>query len=306
MSLDDQSLDRLIRASQKGGADAPVPTLSESVIRRYLLGTANPAERHQVREALEHSADLRRKVLEYAEAVDHAVASEHLIPTAGREASPLPLPDWVEAQVSVSGGHSAVHERPAPSESGWSRMWGRWQMPILAPLAIAALIVILLVARAPQQRRSEGSWAVVTPVVPAEELIAMSTRSNSPGEKSSSGSERDAAVAAFRTALRFDDGEFVYQPPAGLEPADSSRIQTVTLTNPAGVEIATAGMSIPNTAPIHIWVLSLPNRVLRKTEYDPGSRTLVWNPEWGRRGCLTCVYEHDSKFHATAVRYFAF
>lgn len=306
MSLDDQSLDRLIRAAQTDGTDAPASVPSESVIRRYLLGTASPGERHQVREALERSANLRREVLEYAEAVDHAVVSEPLITTAGLEASRLPLPDWVAVQTTVIGGHPAVHEQAAASKSGWSRMWEQLHMPILAPLAIAALLVLLLVARAPQQRQSPGAWVVVTPAVPAEELIAMSTRSNSPGGQPSSGNERDAAVAAFRTALRFDDGEFVYQPTTGLEPTDSSRILLVTLADSVGVDIAKVEMIIPITARINIWILSLPNRTLRKTEYHSGSRTLAWNPEWGRRGCLTCVYERDSKFHATAVQYFEF
>jgi len=265
--MSDDHLEDLIAAAGKAEPSDFVPPAND-VVQRYVLGTASPSERKQVREALERSSTFRRSILEMAEDVDRASA------------------------LGISTSYSGQPLSRLDRISRWSQRILR--VPVLLPVAAVILLLMIGVWRSD---RPVGLWELVEERLDKEELISLVTRS--PGQSSKSyTTARDAAVAEFRSMLKWEDGEFMFPSlPYQQEKSSDGTLITLRLIAEEKFVIGEWTRAVPDSEPT-IWLLALPSRDLRRIPEAHGVIDAIWNPGWGLRGCVTWTYKLGNEYYA--------
>lgn len=324
---EDAFLNKLIRASREPG-EAKFIRPDEEAIAAYLMGTATPAQESAVKAALMSSAEFRREILGMAEDID--ALSSASAQEIEKQAEMIRPPSYREflakrGQGVQSGG---------ASDTLWTRLT-RWRIPQLyAPLAVAAVIVVLIVVQTgvftvarkpaePQVPPSEvvtpastqvtelAQWLLMDQDIDQGLLISNVTRGATiSAAQAAYGTAQEAAMAVFRSVVTYDNGVFRPDPAAKITPpASPYRTASLILAAGAGGEIRYISAAVPigrsedtGLRP-EAWVLTLPARDLYKIEMQDDTTMVQWTPAMGDTACITFIYPEGKRYKAVGFEW---
>jgi len=244
---DKDKLLELIRlaSAESDNADRP----SDEALVAFLQGTANDAEKVEVREAVAGSSTFRkefRSILRDMEAIE-----------AGRSVVDLQLPDQVPSNIQQD-----VLSFYEP-DGRWS--WFK-ESPIIrlyAPVAVAASILFFAITSLIPPSMPE--WQLVRSEIEKAELISVQTRSLHDLEFATA---EQAALEGFRQMLEFTDGEFKIDTSRSVTASSAPTKQiTMALTDSAGTTVVQYTCDVPRSVEpenheLTSWLLTMPERTM--------------------------------------------
>jgi len=290
LSPDDARLNRLIKAARQLDTTEVVRP-DDDAIEAYLLGSPTAEQKQAVVAALIRSPEFRREVLEQAREIKELdVLSTELTPTDG----PVPsLEEFPAGYDEESGetksipdvGRPAVEsaaQRPAevnPEPTPVTSLHWAW-MPVLAVAAVVALVaIVLLQTRSPQATVAQMTFVrdVEKPELITNETLAVRPESQWKVYETS----EEAALAGFRSMLRYESGELI---PESKEVSESQigSAPVVQLVDSSGQAVARfvfeqLDRDAMGRSDLQLWGLFLPNYQLLSSPIDRATGS-VWLP----------------------------
>lgn len=169
---------------------------------------------------------------------------------------------------------SSIHPQPMrdlePNLCSPSR---QWRTTSIVPVAIAALLTIMIVTQAPEYGRlSAPTWKTVAQEIPLENLIPLSLRSSRVTDTTvGSLTAEQAALAEFRKLLHLTkDGVRPIESRQSAIPASQGRVLWAVLRTTSGASVDTIVRVLPDSLTTGVgrttaWLLTMPARELRST-----------------------------------------
>lgn len=293
----EKALDRLVALA---GQQLPEPhnLPSREVVQAYALGEATEEQQGEVLRALEKSAAFRAELLEIMddlESVTKVEAAEHMAlqPSEARS------------------GQMQEYIAQAPPPSLWKWLRSRVQFKLLVPAAIASTAVSLFFLRPAEDI---PSWNVVPDPVDPGRLVSFELKGVDDADTlpQSYATSKDAALAAFRGALKLDGGRisvgYEYLRPSV---SGSGRSLQLVLLGQQDSVLATYDVVLPQASisePIYVqaWMLALPSLQLRWIEMTSDTLLVTRTQDFDGEGGITFAYQTDSGWVAVPPFVFGF
>ena len=298
-----QELDRLVGAANMA-KDTDSVRPSSDTIRAYLLGIANRSQKDEIRDALLVSSAFRREMQLLTEELNR-VESPPVQQGLNTQSSEN-VPDLS----SYVTGSRAV----APRSLGvWSRI-RKIRALRNAPRWAAALAIVVLAIASFSLLRSDklltGALVVVQEQVDIDALISLSPRDLSTRQGSQAYETAElAALAGFRSALKFEDGAFAVDSNwiANQGRSTSGEVLLRMRSADGNTRDLTTDFStsVHEAAPeMSAWILFLPQRKLCSVKLSSSKMEVhLGNPN-DDHGLLIVVWRDKGLFRASSVRSF--
>jgi len=284
----DQNDDRIRRLVLllEEGADDGAPRPPDEALEAFLTGSATAQQQVQVLNALEHSRAYRKEVAEIAADLEELLERRRL----------EPKPDDSEELPEV------VRKRIEDLPSGKIyRIRG-----ITSLLAAAALIIttVILVTS------SGDKFKLAAQSIERSELISLHSRSATTPTTIVYQSEQEAAVAAFRRALIYDNAAFMPRyPEASTTSGSSDETRSITVRHPSTNRTLTYNADLPPSVAVSsnavFYALALPSRDLYSLEAGSGSISADWRNGRTDYLCVTLVFPIKDGFGFSPARVFS-
>jgi hypothetical protein len=293
-------IEAAIRASLRK-LDAAVEPPDAATIAAYVARRATDGEVAEVQQAMAESAAFRREMLllvaEYGEAVERGRTLQP------GEDTPVPPLDGLT-------GRAGSGSRPKrPRRSVW---------PVYVIIAAAALILLLsalvMISGEPM------SFELVEASVDRAHLISNQTRGAEPARTGAYDSVREAAIAAFREHLKYENGVFVLRDTVAVKSADQRGATiAVSFVDDGGAEVSSVVLTPSSRAvgsATDVYVLTIPDVVsdphgraeksdgfaLYRLTVESDSVRAYWPDSWGSRVYVTACARDADSWHCDSAR----
>lgn len=314
-SSGESEFDRLLR-SVLGQSTGAFHRPSEESITAYLLGVATEPERREVQSALAASPEFRLEMLEAGRELDRLEAQDV---DAEMESVAAPAaPALHEFLARHSAGRDQVPRAPSPA-IGWleavraflsASFTRRWGIGIGAAATSMILVAVLLRGAQPPFVASSGELVSPRWEVRNDVFAPTLLRSGGPPPAVAEDTEREAALASFRSVLAFQNGRFALGSDGSSGGSDHEpRTLILRVMDREGRSLARFTAGIPSSAAEPAAVLFLlragtPKPYLLPMRADSG--LVVWKGSKPDSGAVTFVYGLGRQYGASKAMPFRF
>jgi hypothetical protein len=298
-----QEFDRLLKAANEV-KDTNGVRPSSDTIRAYLLGTANKSQKDEVRGALLASSEFRLEMAALTEELERMET-----PLVQRELDASNN----EAVPDLSAYVSGPHARTAATSSPWSRIRNLLSLTPAPRLAAALVIAVLAIASYLMLQTDElpiGTLSVKQQQVDPDVLIRLSPRDlSTQAENPTYETAELAALAGFRSALKYENGVFAIDSPLVASQTDAEAGDVLLRIREADGDArdfrTVLSSSLSDAKPeVSAWLLFLPQRRLCLVELASSKTEIQVGTSFGDKGLLIFVWRDKGLYHAGSVRSF--